>query len=362
MQSAILRGLYNFNSQPEFTCGGSCRWNGSYISLGFKSECTNVTAETLKSQHCTVNADGFNVCNLTTPAGIGLRILSIPSGPRTTFQINTAADWDDDFQSGYEPRDIDIPRMAVYRATADKLGGTIGSSNINITDCHLRFAAYEYSNARANGSVFSFESIRQVNLSDGEYGDCDGIERIGWGSTSWGCWTWQVISNNGSVMKNSPTLTLYSLDMLSLVSFFLSDPFRSEWIAGVDINSNPGLSAVLRGDVDLSQVFQEMAMSMTDYLRNGPNGMLARGDRIESRIFVSIRWYWLVGPVAIELAGLILTVLTIVSNRRNVPLWKSSALAVLACRHDEEDSLMRTKIRDMQEIIKVAESSKAQLE
>lgn len=103
-------------------------------------------------------------------------------------------------------------------------------------------------------------------------------------------------------------------------------------------------------------------MSMTDYLRNGPNGMLAREDQIESKIFVLIRWHWLIGPVAIELAGLILTVLTIVGNRRNVPLWKSSALAVIICQYNEEDGLMLAKIRDMQEIIKAAESSKVRLE
>lgn len=163
-------------------------------------------------------------------------------------------------------------------------------------------------------------------------------------------------------MENSLTLTLSSLDKKALVQFFLSDSFKSEWLQGVDDNQNPGLSTVLGGDVDLSQAFQEMATSMSDYLRNGTNGMLARGARIESRIFVLIRWYGLIGPVAIELAGLTLTVLTIAGNRRNVPLWKSSAFAVITCQHDEENSLMRAKIRDMKEIIKATESSKVGLE
>ncbi|KAJ4196030.1 hypothetical protein NW767_009488 [Fusarium falciforme] len=163
-------------------------------------------------------------------------------------------------------------------------------------------------------------------------------------------------------MENSPALSFTVTEMETLSRFFLSTTFKSQWIEGYGNNANPGLSTVLGGDVDLSQAFQEMAMSMTDYLRNGPNRMLARGDRIESRIFVSIRWHWLTGPVAIELAGLILTVLTIVGNRRNVPLWKSSVLAVLACQHDEDDSLIRAKVRNMQEIIKVAESSKVGLE
>ncbi|KAI8660258.1 hypothetical protein NCS57_01002400 [Fusarium keratoplasticum] len=246
--------------------------------------------------------------------------------------------------------------MAVYRATAEVPQHSFNSFDVNITDCTLRPAAYEYSNAQANGSSFSFESIRQVDLIDGDHGEC-----AGGGGDLFGCWTWQVMSK-GSKMENSPTLSFSVLDMKALGLFFLSATFKSQWIEGYGDNPNPGLSTVLGGDVDLSQAFQEMAMSMTDYIRNGPNGIPAIGDRIESRIFVSIRWHWLAGPVAIELAGLILTVLTIVGNRRNVPLWKSSALALLACQHDEEDSLIRAKVRDMQEIIKVAESSKVRLE
>ncbi|KAI8661280.1 hypothetical protein NCS55_00997900 [Fusarium keratoplasticum] len=322
MQSAILRGLYNFNSQPEFTCGGSCRWNGSYISLGFKSACTNVTAWTLKQQRCEgPPVFGPRSCNLTTPAGIGLSTWFVPTEGHTTFQINTTTgNYGDEANLGYS--DMEVAKMAVYRATAEVPQHSFNSSDVNITDCSLRLAAYEYSNAQANGSSFSFESIRQVDLIDGDH----------------------------------------VLDMKALGLFFLSATFKSQWIEGYGNNPNPGLSTVLGGDVDLSQAFQEMAMSMTDYIRNGPNGIPATGDRIESRIFVSIRWHWLAGPVAIELAGLILTVLTIVGNRRNVPLWKSSALALLACQHDEEDSLIRAKVRDMQEIIKVAESSKVRLE
>lgn len=247
--------------------------------------------------------------------------------------------------------------MAVYRATANTTQFYFDGFDVNITDCALHVAAYEYSNAQANGSSFSFESIRQVDLSVSDHDDCDG----GGGGDDRGCWTWQVMSN-GSRTENSPTLRFSVIDMMALGELFLSDTFKSKWIEGQDKNPNPGLSTVLGGDVDLPRAFQGMAMSMTDYLRNGPNGMLARGDRVESRIFVSIRWHWLIGPAAIELAGLFLTALTIVSNRRNVPLWKSSALAVLACRHDEEESLIRAKVRDMGAIFKVAESSKVRLE
>ncbi|RSL51358.1 hypothetical protein CEP54_011452 [Fusarium duplospermum] len=353
MQSAILRGLYNFSSQPEFTCGGSCRWNGSYISLGFKSVCTNVTAYTLKHQRCDRYVPGPRSCNLTTPAGVNLSTWYGPTEGHTTFQINTTAG-DYNVKPNASYRDMEVAKMAVYRATADLL--YFNSSGVNITDCTLHLAAYEYSNAQANGSSFSFERIRQVDLSDGDHGEC-----VGGGRGLMDCWMWQVMSN-GSILENSPTLSVSELEMKALGHFFLSTTFKSQWIEGYGDNPNPGLSTVLGGDVDLSRAFQEMAMSMTDYVRNGPNRMWATGDRVQSEIFVSIRWHWLIGPIAIELAGLILTILTIVSNRRNVPLWKSSALAVLACQHDAENNLIQSKVRDMEEIIKVAENSNVRLE
>ncbi|RTE81353.1 hypothetical protein BHE90_004143 [Fusarium euwallaceae] len=354
MQSAILRGLYKFNSQPEFACGGSCHWNGSYFSLGFKSVCTNVTAYTLKHQNCSrLYPRGPRLCNLTTPAGVVLSTWFKPSEGHTTFQINTTKAGPS-FGPNIGSQNVEVAKLAVYRATAEVPG--FSGSNINVTDCTLQPAAYEYSNARANGSTFSFQSIREFDLSEGDNGECDAV-----GEESGSCWKWQVMSN-GSKIENSPTLRISFLDMIALRQIFHSAEFKSRWDEGYSDNPNPGFNSVLGGDVDLSQAFQNMAMSMTDYIRDGPNGMLARGDRVESRIFVSIRWHWLIGPILIQLAGLFLTVLTIVGNRRNVPLWKSSALAVLACQHDEKDSLIRANVRDMKEIVKAAENSKVRLE
>jgi len=52
-------------------------------------------------------------------------------------------------------------RIAFYRTDKDNV---YMPSDINITECTVSYAAYEYINARANGSVFSFEKIKTMDL------------------------------------------------------------------------------------------------------------------------------------------------------------------------------------------------------
>lgn len=103
---------------------------------------------------------------------------------------------------------------------------------------------------------------------------------------------------------------------------------------------------------------------MTDYLRSGTNEKLAQGVRRQSQIFVSIRWCWLIGPGVLELAALVFAVCTIVGTARKheVPLWKSSALVLLNCRHDMSSGIIQGEFWDVKELEKTAKVSKARLE
>jgi hypothetical protein len=103
-----------------------------------------------------------------------------------------------------------------------------------------------------------------------------------------------------------------------------------------------------------------MAKAMTDRVRNGPKAQLARGERIDSVQYVRIQWEYLIGPVAMEAVAVLFAVLTMFRSResRGVRLWKTSALAVLACQHDRDADLIRSTIRDIKEMDEVAEKSK----
>ncbi|CVL11796.1 hypothetical protein FPRO06_13092 [Fusarium proliferatum] len=350
MQSAILQGLYDISSIPVFNCGGACLWKDPYVSLGFKSTCKNVTMSTLETKHC-IKPEGRpgmvfdRNCNFTTPGNITITTQHVRTDSQTTFRINatrTHLAHPDNITTTLD----DIVRIAVWRSGYDT---SFNATDINITECAVGFTAYEYPRAEANGSTFSFGKVAEMDIKHAN-------------------WSWEnpmarthLTSNKTS---NLPPFKISIVDIEALQAFFESTTFQSEFVSGSAKNNNPGLSAALDGDTNLTRAFDNMARGMTDYLRSGPNEKLAKGVRRESQIFVFIRWYWLIGPAVLELSALVFAVFTIVGTARKheVPLWKSSALVLLSCRHDVDSGVIHGEFGDIKEMEKMAKVSKARLE
>ncbi|KAF4822629.1 hypothetical protein CGCSCA5_v002585 [Colletotrichum siamense] len=240
-------------------------------------------------------------------------------------------------------------RFALYRATPDY---NFKPLNENITECSLSFAAYNYTDAQSNGTTFAFQNSQKVDLGGKEL----------WGSNG-NSYSDQLFTNE-STAHNLPRFIISWADFIALQNFFDSGFIATEWVDGNYENKELGVSAALAGDIDIEKRFEQMAVSMTDYLRSGPNMQLALGEKIDNVPFVSIRWWFFAGPAAIEAFALLFAVLTIFSNRKNsrVPLWKSSALAVLACEHEKKSELLRTTAKDIKEMEKTAETSFVKLE
>ncbi|KAF2155334.1 hypothetical protein K461DRAFT_292205 [Myriangium duriaei CBS 260.36] len=335
MQSAILQGIYDIDVTPLFTCPDACVWDESYISLGFKTSCNNVTAITLHTEACTDES-----CSMITPGGLNLTAHSFhleDGGSQSIFLLTSAIP--QHFNAS------ELVRYAVYRATANGITDNSYPCNINITECIVGVTAYEYSQVHANGSEFKFDSIKEISLQDVHwYIDNSSL----------------VYYTNQSATPGLPGFNFSDWDFRALQSYFASNTISSEWVVG-DYNKevSGGISAALVGDVDLEQRFQKMAASMTDYIRSGPNKQIAKGMRVTRVTFVSIKWLWLIGPAIIELATLIFACTTIFRNRksRGVPLWKSSALAVLACHYEGGPGIKAGLIRNMQKDVNEIENT-----
>ncbi|KAL3477016.1 hypothetical protein BJX99DRAFT_270171 [Aspergillus californicus] len=340
MQSAVVQGLYGINGSASFSCPGACQWNGAYISLGFKSECTNVTQETLGSAIC--EGASSRQCNMTTPGGLRIATQYSPTSAATSYYMNASSLLGSDLE---RPELLPatfpaITRFAVYRSTPDY---NFVQNDVNITECTLSLAAYEYTNARANGSDFSFDETRQVESIS---------ERNPWAinGTSWQS---SRLYTNESTADDIPAVEIGWASLVGLINFFESQTIVTEWVDGSFFNENLGLAAALSGDVDINERFDKMATTMTDYLRSGsPNSQLATGETVNSEAYVSIRWLYFIVPIATEVFAIVFAALTIFSNRksRRVPLWKSSTLAVLACQHDEQLGLLQSAGKDIDEI------------
>ncbi|KAJ3546417.1 hypothetical protein NM208_g2017 [Fusarium decemcellulare] len=347
MQSAILQGLLDIRSPQVFDCPGVCTWNDSYVSLGFKSSCKNVTAATLDTDVCD-NDGGHLTCNMTTPGGIILTTHHGDTAYQTTFRLNGTSARDEQLRDESLQDLPELIKIAVYRSTLNEV---FNATDVNVTECSLSLAAYRYSDASANGTEFSFQHADEIDLPR-NYWSLQGDHYSA------------LYRTNASKEEDLPGFTVRRLDLKNIQFFMTSDALVSEWVDGELGNMNYGVSAALMGDVDLPKRFAKMATSMTDYLRNGPNHKLAAGKRVESVTFVSIRWFWLIGPCIIEASALLFTLSTIVSSRRSrqVPLWKSSALAVLACWHDKDSEKIRSEFENLKGLDRAATRLNAQLE
>lgn len=348
MQSAVLQGLYNIDTTEPFRCPGACRWTDSYISLGFKTECSNVTETVLQLRNCFDDEDGWEVCNMTTPAGLGLSTRYSATSAVTTFALNASSLLNPPSELELPDTWPEITRFAVYRATSDY---NFLANDINVTDCSLFLTAYEYSGAKANGSDF-FTSRREVDF---------GVKNP---------WAYRTIAGGGLLARmytnettdgdaTIPALETSYASISAVETFFTSPAILSQWVEGAYVNTNLGVAAALSGDVDLSERFRGMATAMTNHLRYGPNPQTAYGDKVESVPFVSIRWGYFVVPIVTEAFAIAFAILSIFSNRRSrgIPMWKSSTLAVLACQLEERLGLLKTTDKGLVEI--QAESEKA---
>ncbi|KAM0499182.1 hypothetical protein ACHAP8_005893 [Fusarium lateritium] len=225
-------------------------------------------------------------------------------------------------------------------------------AGINITECAIGFTAYEYKGARANGSTFSFGDVNEISIQ--------GLD-----------WAWEeegpaysTYTSNHSTILGLPSFRISHNDVEALLQFFETTTFQSEYVSGSYTNKNPGLSAALGGGIDVERAFNNMARSMTDYIRSGPNSKRAVGVGRESRNFVSIDWPWLIGPAILELAALIFAICTIVATARKheMPLWKSSALVLLNVQYDKNEGKIYGEFRGVEDLEKMAKSSKARLD
>ncbi|KAJ0419240.1 hypothetical protein BJY00DRAFT_314297 [Aspergillus carlsbadensis] len=88
--------------------------------------------------------------------------------------------------------------------------------------------------------------------------------------------------------------------LLALSNFFETMAMASEWVKGNFDNRCLGVAAALMVDVDLDGRLNDMATAMTEYLRYGPNTLLARGVTIHSESYVSIRWSYFIVPIVTE--------------------------------------------------------------
>ncbi|KAL6892299.1 hypothetical protein GGI43DRAFT_430070 [Trichoderma evansii] len=325
MQSAIFQGLYGVNTTEPSTA-----------------------LEHVAGPNHIHHLETTEQCTMTTPGGVMLGTRYYQNNFATEYYMNTTSLIGDS-----RPYDLpELARFGIYRSTPDR---SYANQNLNITECSLYLTAYQYTDAEANGSDFSF-TRQEVDFGPGNPWYAVPMQR----DDSYARFvTANITWNNNSI----PALEVDYPNLQTLTTFLMSSSIINEFVDGNFINSSLGVAAALTGNVNLSDRFDGMATSMTNYLRYGLNSQLALGEVLQSEPFISIRWWYFVVPVMIEALAIVFTILSIVANRRsrNVPLWKSSTLAVLACQHNEQQlEVLQTTGKNINEL--EAEAKKVQVQ
>jgi hypothetical protein len=108
----------------------------------------------------------------------------------------------------------------------------------------------------------------------------------------------------------------------------------------------------------LSQRLESIAAALTNYGLATTNDTV-RGDAYAEESYVHVRWQWIILPAFLELAILVLLVLTIVHSRReDVPIWKLSVLALMYHGVDklhDRGTLASERLSGMELIAKAAD-------
>jgi hypothetical protein len=335
MRGSVVKGLYNLDLTPDFNCSSTCTWDGTYTTLGFGYECSNVTAATLATKLC-MNETGHLVddfktmdthnCTMTTPANVSIILTVVPTSEETVRYVTstTHRDWDpENWYIDYRTTSlgVDFLHLAQYSAQKRQYVEPEEWVASNVTECKIRVTTWDMTGISAQGNSFIISNRTEVLLDP--TGRVDAEKKGG------------TYSPPLNVTFTRPDLSVFInlYDWMSITGFITTEVSELEYRLGESLEgeqahqgrSNP----MLMGDI--TESVDRMTRSMTDALGSGRNRQLAYGKSQESVVFVEAVWPWMIPSMVTELGALVLLVLTIWKSRSDghTPLWKSSALALL---------------------------------
>lgn len=363
LRGAVLKGLYNFDSTPKFTCPGTCAWNDTWITLGFSHDCKDVSEDTFSTRRCysqsneevspwVKESQSFD-CNMTTPGNVTLKHEFVATDTQTTQYVSSV----NHLGSGLSLKSQDPMFMTIaqYRAS-DWLNTTHGNLVENVTECNISLTAWEMSGTSSKGQEFSIANrtriplITQPVLTDQTSGSHTGV--LTWNQTglpepfNMSTWDWLSLA---AAMDNLFFNVSEVVGVSGLTDWNSVSPLFSETTTGGDINI----------------WIDRITRALTDAVRSGPNKQLSYGYAEDQIIFVQVYWVWYIIPFVTEVAALLLLVHSIWRSRLDsgIPLWRSSVLAPLFHKVEVMDDIStnfvaRTDIKDMQELKGLAKSYK----
>ncbi|EHA19588.1 hypothetical protein ASPNIDRAFT_39012 [Aspergillus niger ATCC 1015] len=350
MSLLILQSIYGSDNTQEPTCStGSCKYP-TFDTLGACSKCQDVT--TGSKQSCTAlstNSSYANFfdgtayqgakpnCTYTTPGDLQItpdifEAATVNIGSENAVELEkdtwTFATTDMDrlnLSSSQGPRVAGILNPIVGLAAAiyddpyiiyTAENHTVLEPKPQITECALYFCAQRYTNNSYSSDHRSLAASETEQLyTKNKYFQMFYPNELAPLNSST-----PSFATNGSYTISGNTVLQILNSFTSTVS--LSDQIEAGWTYSVQ--EGKGTSPVMKN----------VAVGITKGIRAGPNSTTITGEAFTTQTYISVRWYWAVAPIVITILSILFLVLIVAHTARakGVGLWKSSALALLACR------------------------------
>jgi hypothetical protein len=352
MQSAMLYGLAqaqeSITQQIAVRCPGNhCKW-APYDSLAVCNSCTdltsvlkNVTKGYIDEAPYIPQENDFGtdskpitgaVTNYSLPNGVWMDYSMNLVSFGTTKRSRTVTFLDDHWM---------IWSLTVINRTTDS------SKLFSAMECGLRYCINTYSSEYVNGTLQEVASTIPPTLQSN-------MSLKAWEDTIWFCdssseepsleddigssdsiSTLSLCPRGDLQFMNTYNLSFWAVDGMaqSLDDLFCTNATSyatgSVREGGFDFSYSPASMQSIYNSPDLNQTFTGLAMSMTNAMRIGDdNGTVAYGT-VGITVY-KITWAWIALPLTCILGGGIFLILTIIYTRRQqVPIWKSSSLAIL---------------------------------
>ncbi|KAK8132298.1 hypothetical protein PG999_000471 [Apiospora kogelbergensis] len=329
MQGAIYSGLYGSASSSTFRCSSQCEWTTAR-SLGFASQCDDVTDKTMATKNFTKYSSGTNVQSMRTPGGIKLDYTNSFTSYYAVAVVGAQAITSNELS--FVNGDMHAPefvRVAILRLRNTSLPEPdlyyMGANVSEVIECTIRFTSYEYSDISTEGSKLAVGHTKEVPLGKGYRPATPNYKETPFAGFN------QTVDFPFNETKIQPQFRISTLDMGALSGFFTSNRFSGSIFDGESPPKNAsGMGvAFLKGDIP--GVFANMTRSMTDHLRSGySSAQGVKGKTLVPVTVVRVNWLWLCLPGGLLLLAALFLGMTMWETRASRGrLWKSSVVAAL---------------------------------
>ncbi|KAK0275362.1 hypothetical protein LTR35_011064 [Friedmanniomyces endolithicus] len=418
LSDAMLRGIYAPALQVAYSCpSGSCAWP-AFESLGFCSTCQEVSDEvTVQCGNCEPNkpqpgssSDLYSsaMCNYTTPGGINasVQLQSTDGATVTTDTFLETMISDLGSMAGNESNRLNVAMDesgSIVQLNAlrfdqeypmhgqrfeDYVCGLGNSSSLPMIRpkaysctlgwCVNSFAATRFEDGGLIDAATSSHPLKMA--SEHCYVPAD---RQAPGNRLL-CPTYRAdqpmprasaLSIPGGLPSSQGGAVYWINDIVTTnIQAYIDDTFdfsiggnrpANNGDNGVNLVTSPALQQTFytANGGNVSQTLTDIARSMTNEVRQGPESAAIFGSVAYEVAFIQVRWVWIIylaalcGTAVLFLLGAIVT-----TWRQEAPVWKSSVLPLLFnSREPGVEAFEQLDARDAQAMEKLAKDIKAHL-